>query len=102
MRGLLGVSQQPNRLDHGILRIGLPRVDHVIDRRHVAEVRMVGLALLGRNPDFMMIGIAIEAAIAEVAPQQTKLPQVIRDVLANIADRPIGAHDDLGILVRTG
>ena len=99
VRGLLGVAQQAERFDDGVLRIALPRVDDVVDRGDIAEVRMVRLAVLGRNPDLMLVGILVEAPIAEVAAQQAELPEVISDVLADIADRAIGAHDDLRILV---
>ena len=56
VRGLLGVTEQPERLDHRVLRIGLARVDHVVDRRDAAEVRMVRLAVLGRDPDLVLLG----------------------------------------------
>ena len=102
VRRLLGVAQQPQRLDHRVLRIALPRVDDVVDRRHAAEVRMVGLAVLGRDPHLVAVGIAVEAAIAEVASQQPELPEVIRDVLADVADRAVGAHDDLRVFVGAG
>ena len=42
VRGLLGVAQQANRLDDGVLRIGLARVDDVVDGGDIAEVRVVG------------------------------------------------------------
>ena len=61
-----------------------------------------GFAVLSRDPDLMAVGIAIELAIAEVASQQAELPQVIGDVLADVADRAVGAHDDLRVLVGTG
>ena len=51
MRGLVGVAEQAERLDDRVLRIALARVDHVVDRRDAAEVRMVGLAVFGRDPD---------------------------------------------------
>ena len=47
----------------------------------------------------MAVGITIEAAIAKVATQQAELPQVISDVLADIADGTVGADDDLGVFV---
>ena len=38
--------------------------------------------------------------MAEIAAEQAELPQVIGNVLADVADRAIGAHYHLGILVR--
>ncbi len=102
VRGLFGVAQQANGLDDSILRIRLPRINDVIDRRDIAEVWMVSFALLGRDPDLMLIGIAIEPAIAKVAPQQPKLPQVIGDVLADIAHGAIRPYDDFRVFVGPG
>ena len=87
------------RFDDGVLRIALARVDHVIDCRDAAEVRMILLSLLGGDPDFVIVGIAKELVIAEVAAQQPKLPEVVGDVLADVADRAVGANDDLRVFV---
>src|ERR1019366_2068463 len=102
VRGLVRVTQQPECLDHCVLWIGLTRVDYVIYRRDVAKVRMVRLAVLGRNPDFVLVGIAVELAVAEVQAEQTELPQMIGNVLADVSDGPIRTHDDLGVFVGTG
>ena len=96
--GLLGVAHAAQRLDHVGLRIGLPRVDHVVDGLRAAEVRMVLLALFRRDPA-LVIGIGEERLVAEVAAQQAKLPQVIGDVFADIGDGAVGAHDHLGVFV---
>src|SRR5271157_2586808 len=102
VRSLLRIAEQPDGLDDGVLRIALPRVDHVVDGCHAAKMRMVSLAVLGRDPHIMPVGIAIEPAIAEVAPEEAELPQVVGDVLADIANRAIRAHDYLRVLVGTG
>ena len=46
-----------------------------------------------------MIGISEERLVAEVLAQQTKLPQVIGNVFADVGDGAVGADDDLGIFV---
>ena len=61
---------------------------------------MVFLALTCRNPHLVLIGILVELAIFEIAPQQAELPHVVGDVLPYVADRPVGTHDDLLIFLR--
>ena len=92
--GLLVISEAAQRFDHGVLRLRLAGVDHVVDFRHIAEMRMVQRAHRGRDPAIMSVGIAIKLAIAEIAAQQAKLPQVVGDVFADVADRAVGTDDD--------
>ena len=101
MGSLLGITQKPQCFDDGVLRIGLAGVNDVVDGGDTAEVRMVRLATLSGNPDLMLIGILVKAAIAEVAAEQPKLPEMIGNVLAYIADRTVGANDDLGVFIGT-
>ncbi len=102
VRGLLRVTEKPECLDHGVLRIGLTRVNDVVNRGDVAEVRMIRLAVLGRNPDLVIVGIAVELAVAEVQAQQTELPKMISNVFADVTDRSVRTHDDLGVFVGAG
>ncbi len=96
--GLVGVAHAAQRLDHVGLRIGLARVDHVVDGRGAAEVRMGLLALDGRDPA-LVIGILEERLVTEVAAEQAELPKVVGDVFADIGDGAVGADDDLGIFI---
>src|ERR1019366_1984030 len=102
VRGLLRITEQPEGFDHGVLRIGLTRVNDVVNRRNAAEVRMIALAVLGRNPHLPPLGIAVEFAITEVQAQQAELPKMIGNVLANVADFAVGTHDDLRVFVGAG
>src|SRR5262249_20469057 len=45
--GLIRVTQSAQSFDDIVLRIGLARVDHVIDLAHPTKVRMVFLSALG-------------------------------------------------------
>src|SRR2546421_3643848 len=54
---------------------------------------MVLLAFRRGNPAIALVGIAIELAVAEVATQQAKLPHVVGDVFANVADGAVGADN---------
>ena len=47
----------------------------------------------------MSVGIAIELAITEVAAQHAKLPHVVGDVLADVADGSIRTDDDFLIFL---
>ena len=91
--GGLVVAEPAQGFDHRVLRFRLPRIDHVVNFRNVAEMRMIFLALHGGYPALVLVGIAVELAIAEIATQQAKLPHVVGDVLADIADSTVGADD---------
>src|SRR5436309_552858 len=103
--GLLFVSEQPQRFYHIVLRIGLPGIDHVVNRRDSAEVWMIRFAVLRRYPDVVSVrklwalAVMVELAISEVAPEQPEFPEVIGDVFSYVSDGAIGAHDDLSVFV---
>ena len=46
----------------------------------------------------MAVRISRERAIVEVLAQQTEFPELIRDVLADVGNRPVRAHDHLVVL----
>ena len=87
------VAESAQGFDDGVLRFRLAGVDHVVDFGDIAEVGMILLALHGRDPALVLVGIAVELAIAEVAPEQAELPHVVGDVFADIADGAVGADD---------
>ena len=39
--------------------------------------------------------------VAEVAPEQTELPQMVGDIFADVSHRAIRAHNHFGVFVRT-
>src|SRR5947209_18028375 len=96
---LLLIAQATDGLDHVILRIALPRIDHVINGVHAAKTGMLRLARFCRNPYLVIVRISIEMFVAEVATKQAKLPQVIGNVFAHIGHCAIGADNDFGIFV---
>src|SRR5208282_5440613 len=96
--GRLIVSKSAQRFDDCVLCLGLAGVDDVIDLGNVAEVRMIFLAFGGGNPAIVSIGIAVELAIAEIAPQQAKFPHVIGNVFAYVAYGTVGTDDDFLIV----
>src|ERR1700690_3504663 len=91
---LLAVAESAQRFNDGVLRFGLPGIDHVVNLRHIAKMRMIGLAIRRRDPAVMPVGIAGEPAISEIAPQQPKLPQVVGDVFADIAHGSVRSYND--------
>ena len=100
--GLFGETHAAQCLDHVVLRIGLARVDDVIDGIRVSEMRQSGCRLvvvLGGDPAAIAVGIDMEQVIAEVEAKLVELPQVIRDVFADVADGAIGAHNHLGFFI---
>jgi len=85
--GLLFITQPPQRLDDVVLRIALPRVNYVVNAVGVAEMRMLRLALDRRSPA-LVGGISMKRQVAEILAQQTELPKVICNVLADVRHRP--------------
>ena len=67
--GLFGVSQRAQRRHHHLLRIRLPRIDHVEHFVRVAEGRGARIApdsARGR-PDLVAVGMLVETAVVEIA-----------------------------------
>ena len=58
-------------------------------------------AVLGGDPALVPVGIVKELLVAEVAAQQAELPQVVGNVLANVAHGAIRPHNDFGVFVGT-
>src|SRR5579864_4026127 len=94
------VAKAANGFNHIVLWIALARINHVVDGIDSTKMRMIGFARFSRHPDLMAVGIAIETAVAEVAAQQAKLPQVISNVLTDVGYCVVGTDDDLGVLIR--
>ncbi len=91
------MAESAQSLDDRVLRFGLAGVDDVVDFGNVAKVGMVfcraGVRRRGGDPAIVIVGITKKLAIAEVAPQQAKLPHVVRNVFAHVADRAVRADD---------
>ncbi len=60
---------------------------------------MVGFAMLGGDPALVAVGITEELLVAEIAAEKAELPEVVGDVLADVADGAVRADDDLGVFV---
>src|SRR5580698_4041080 len=73
VRCLICIAQAAKRLDYIRLRIGLARINHVIDSLCTAKMGMFRLALFRRNPA-EMIRICKERVVSKIASQQPKLP----------------------------
>ena len=57
------------------------------------------MGLVSRRPDFVTVGICVPFPIVEILAEQPEFPELIRDVLADIGDGSVGAHDDFAIVV---
>jgi len=78
----------------------LARVDDVVDGVGMAEDRMPGIARSRRRNPAGVGGVLGELLVAEVlAWEETELPEVVCDVLADVGDGTVGADDDLGVFV---
>src|SRR5437588_501644 len=89
------VAKAAQGFDDRALRLGLAGINDVVNLSHIAEVGMVFIALHGGNPAVVLIGIAIELAVGEIAAEQTELPHVVGDVFTHVADCTVGADDYL-------
>ena len=83
-----GMPHHSQRLAYLRLRVVLARIDHVINRSSLAEGRVRLLALHGRNPAHVR-RVFVKLRVPKVLAQQPELPQVIRDVLADVGDRSV-------------
>ena len=95
MIGLLVVSQRAQARDDHLLRIRLPGVDHVEHFVRVAECwRARIVALAGGDPGLVAVRMLVKAPVVEIAVEQAEFPEVVGDVLADVGDGAVGAHDD--------
>src|SRR5574342_120829 len=97
--GALRMSNGDERLLEQLLQIGLPHVDDVVDVRRAAEWRMLAHPVLTDRGPERSVSTIRKHPVLEVAPEQPELPELIRDVLADIGDHAIRTDDDLLPLV---
>src|SRR6266568_5369937 len=90
---LRAVAEFAQRLDYRVLGLSLAGINYVVNFGDIAEMRMLRLTLLRRYPALVPAGIAIKLSVSEVATQQAKLPHVIRDVFADVADGAVRPHN---------
>src|SRR5580765_7871652 len=94
--GFLRVSECPERLTEQRLEIRLTRVDDVEDPRRMTKWRCARLAAGRRGrPERATIGLLGKAAIVEVLAEESELPELVGDVLADVGDDAVGTDDDL-------
>src|SRR5438874_2627726 len=99
---LFFISQGANSLDDVVLRICLPRINHIVDGADPAEVRVLGFTLLSGNPDLVAVGILEKLSVSKISSQKTKLPKMIGNVFAYVGHGPVGADDHLLIFFVIG
>src|SRR6187431_1352920 len=97
MPNLIFISQAEESLTNDVLEIRLADVDDVIHGLSVTERGMNWLSgSRRRDPD---ISPAIQMTVVEVLIEESKLPELVRDVFADVRDGPVGSDDDLVIVV---
>src|SRR5262249_14045144 len=89
------MTQIAQRFLNGILRLRLSYIDDVVILDDIAEMRMIFFPVGGGDPAVVLVRVAVELAVSEIAAEQTELPHVIRDVFADVADSSIRADDYL-------
>src|SRR5262245_44946010 len=97
MLHLIFISQAEESLADDILEIRLAAMDDVVHGFAVTECRMNWLSGGGRSdPD---VASAIEMPVLEVLIEEPELPELVRDVLTDVCDGPIGSDDDLVVVI---
>src|SRR4051812_23587213 len=102
------MAERAERLAQERLQVHLARVDHVVDAPRVSERRRSRIALTGRGrPQLASVrGVGfgsvrsrrtrrVEPAIAKVEAEETELPELVRQILADVGDDPVRADDHL-------
>ena len=67
--GLVGIAHAAQRLNYVGLGVGLAGINHVVDGLRAAELRMIGFALLGRDPA-LVIGVSEERVYPKSRPSR--------------------------------
>ena len=95
--GVLGfrrVTERPQRLAEQRLQIHLSRIDDVEDARGVAERRRARIPVVRRRgPERPAVSLRREQAIAKVEPEQPELPELVREILADVCHDAVRADD---------
>src|SRR5215467_9954305 len=99
--GSFCVAEPAQTLVDNILRISLPRINHVVDRRGgFAKVRGARFrSSSGRSPNGLTSRHTRPFAIIEILTQQAKFPKLVSNVFSYVRYRSIRPHDNLVLLV---
>src|SRR5215469_13400177 len=90
------MTERLQRLFEQRLQIHLPRVDDVVDAPGVSERRGARIRLVRRRrPEWLAVPLRRETSIAEVLAEQSELPELVRDVFADVGDDAIRSNDYL-------
>ena len=90
------MSERTKRLTEKSLQIHLPRINYVIDPFRATKRRRIAFTIRGRRgPQFDAIGLMGKTPIVEIAPEQSKLPKLVRNVFPDVGDDAVGSDDDL-------
>src|SRR5439155_10669669 len=94
--GLCWMAERPQRLAEKRLQVHLTRIDDVVYAFRASERRRDRVAVARRRrPQWPSIGLPHGKTITEVTPEQPELPELIREILADIRDDAVGPYDDL-------
>ena len=93
-----GESERAQSMLHHHLRIGLARINHVVNTLGMAECGRVKIAgrIIG-DPIHASAGVSVKVLVIKITRQQSELPQVIGDILADVGDCAVGADNNFGV-----
>src|ERR1051325_10609776 len=92
--GALRVTDRNQRLLQQLLQVRLPDVDDVIHIRGPTEERMAALPATRTRCPQRPLRAALEYAVLKILAEQSKLPELIGDVLPDVGNDAIRADDD--------
>src|SRR5262245_2967818 len=93
--GSLRMSNSNQRLLEQLLKIRLSDVDDVVDVCRSAVAWMIRETILAARRPQRTVGAFREDAVLEITAEQPELPELIRDVFADVGDDTVGPDDDL-------
>src|SRR5271154_6432262 len=96
--GWLRVAERSQASHHHVLQVRLARINHVVDALGLAEGRR-GLVswTIGGRPHYVAIRISEPAPVIKILSEKPELPELVSNVLSDIRNRAVGAHDHLAV-----
>src|SRR5947207_154704 len=80
---------------HDLLRIRLPRINHVVNNRSATKIwtrhlrLRLGVRISRRHPSRMTIRIRSKRFVIEIEAELTQLPKLIGDIFSGVSHRSV-------------
>src|SRR6185503_1864204 len=81
-----------------LLRVRLPRIDHIVDSNAAAKVWWIRFGCFRRGlggPEHVAVVVVSKNAVMKIETELAEFPELISDVFAGVRDSAVRADDDL-------